>query len=102
MPETMAESVAEVSSEGINKMELGNFLQRELIASSPEYQKDRVNGQVEWVISKAPKFREVFKALLSEIETDPNYANAISMAKNGDDHVLKESLLAIIKQRMEE
>jgi hypothetical protein len=101
MPETMEMNAVEISSEQVRD-QLANFLQIDLITDSPEYQKDQVNGQVEWVMSQAPKFRKVFKKLWAEIENDPNYADAISMAKNGDNHVLKESLLAVIKQRMEE
>jgi hypothetical protein len=78
-------------------VELTNNIQLEL-AKESGFEDDA--GVMEWLMSNAAKFREIFKQVWEEIKDDEHYADAIKMMENGDNHVLKESLKRLVVERM--
>jgi len=101
MPEikkTRVESKVETQS----RLMLIDALQNELIRESREYQTGGDSGAIDWIVKNAQNFRRIFEGIWEEIENDQHYAEAIQMMENGDNHVIKEQLLKMIKPRLKE
>lgn len=94
--------IKESKMETDQRLALINALQGELIRESDEFKaKGETYGALEWIGKYAKNFRQIFEEIWAEIENDQHYADAIAMMENGDNHVIKEQLLKMIKPRLE-